>query len=102
MNSIVVAGVVASGITNRSNTNGTPVSNFEITEYKNRHIIAAWGVISDICQDLQIGDYVVISGRLVYCKDSAGKQFANIMALHIEHNKETEEPIKTITPKGVY
>lgn len=112
MNSLVVSGLVSSGVVLRTGRKGDPVANFEITEHFNRHTIAAWGVMADKVKDYQIGDYLVICGRLNYSSDAAGKGFANIHAVHIEVVKEDvapnweptsdNEPLPTVQKKGVY
>lgn len=116
MNSITVSGVVSSGVTTRLSSKGKSVSNFELEEKGNRHLVAAWEHLSDMIKDIPIGSYLVISGRLLYSKDSSGRDFANVVASYIEEVKmpesvkwnigseDIEEPlvIKTATKKGDY
>ena len=92
MNSVTISGEVGSGVTTRISNKGKSVSNFELCENGNRHLIAAWEEQSERVKDLQVGDYLLVSGRVLYSKDSSGRGFANIVAFYIERPTIKSEP----------
>lgn len=95
MNILILSGEVSSGITTRSTESGRTVSNFEISETrsKTRHAVACFDKVSDISSKLEIGQQIMIRGKLYY---NGAQKTPTVVCDYIEYFDEREEAAEPV------